>query len=137
MATMRDVEIWIEALKTAKKGVGVLKSADGAFCCLGVACELNGMVGTYAPKSDHKCFWFGEKKRTADLPHELHGHFYGSLGQHKMKEMEGMEGMVCSLSTLNDHSETFNPVISALMREPENYVRLNGVSMFPDAEKRA
>ena len=37
----KDLAEWIEALKTAKKGVERLKKLDGSMCCLGVLCEMH------------------------------------------------------------------------------------------------
>jgi hypothetical protein len=127
---MRDVEIWIDALRTAKKGQLFLKDETGAMCCLGVAAELAGIVGVWGMSSlDKPCFLF--EGSPCAVPKSLIEHFEGSLGQHREK------GADKGLSRLNDHSDTFHPVIKALTEEPENYVRLNGVPMFPDAEKRA
>jgi hypothetical protein len=39
-------KLWVEALRSGKyqQGRSVLKSPAGAMCCLGVACEISGLV---------------------------------------------------------------------------------------------
>lgn len=42
MALNKAAKMWVKALRSGKykQGKGMLKSKDGEYCCLGVACDL-------------------------------------------------------------------------------------------------
>ena len=46
MANTENITAWVEALRSGdyKQGKGALRTADGDYCCLGVACEISPVV---------------------------------------------------------------------------------------------
>lgn len=46
MPNTENITKWVEALRSGdfEQGKGALKDVDGNYCCLGVACEISGVV---------------------------------------------------------------------------------------------
>jgi hypothetical protein len=46
MANQENIRKWVEALRSGEyeQGTGRLKTRDGSYCCLGVACDISGLV---------------------------------------------------------------------------------------------
>lgn len=51
MANQENIRKWVEALRSGeyRQGKGYLQTGDGRFCCLGVACEISGLVEVAPP----------------------------------------------------------------------------------------
>lgn len=54
MANTENITKWVEALRSGdyKQGKGALRDINGNYCCLGVACEISGVV-TLREREDH------------------------------------------------------------------------------------
>lgn len=62
---------WIEALRSGKyeQGNRFLQSVDHKFCCLGVLCEVAGMVGSITTGTVKPCYTYDG--HSGLLPEEL------------------------------------------------------------------
>jgi hypothetical protein len=54
VANTENIAKWVEALRSGdfKQGKGALRTIDGSYCCLGVACEISGVV-TLRDRENH------------------------------------------------------------------------------------
>src|SRR4051812_34484552 len=70
-------DIWVKALRSGeyKQTKGALHTADGAFCCLGVACDLALKAGAL------KGTWKGGKLETDALKKVVNLHYTTNTGK--------------------------------------------------------
>lgn len=112
-------EKWVKALESGKYKQdtenGYLKY-NGKYCCLGVACELEGSLkskpeefGQYYIKNTKNSF--GLSKRLV----KKYG-FYGQLGETSDRDLS--EGYIC-LADMNDSGRTFKQIAKFIRNNPE------------------
>lgn len=96
---------WLTALRSGKykKGVKALRSRDNSYCCLGVLCEIQGLVAHISDDG----YLYGSDLSVSLVPKEL---------QTKL----GLSPLgFCSkgrrtLTSINDMAKTFEPAIKAI-----------------------
>lgn len=111
------VELWVAALRSGeyKQGEGRLHSADGEFCCLGVACMLAQKAGVVpAPVEDEDGDWeygTGEDTSAAFLP-DVVRRWLGLTTCH------GFITDGSGLATRNDNGSTFVQIADVIEARP-------------------
>lgn len=66
---------WIAALRSGnyKQGTQYLRRVDDTYCCLGVACEISGLV---TPIRDaHICYTYGQDFYNVSLPPSVRNYY--------------------------------------------------------------
>lgn len=108
----RNRKAWLEALRSGKykQTTGKLKSRNGAYCCLGVLCEVaevpkkfNGFDYTYGPEDGKS--W--KDRSSTSLPTQAMEWLGVTISEPKLAKpvtitKGGIERQVSSLITLND-----------------------------------
>jgi hypothetical protein len=99
---------WVEALRSGKyeQGKGQLKTAGGAFCCLGLFCELEGF-DLAAPWKDEWVNW-GTAGGTENAPGVL---------RRAMNENQRND-----LAIRNDRGDSFSQIADVLEARRDEYV---------------
>jgi len=95
---------WVAALRSGqyRQGHGSLQTGDGAFCCLGVLCDIQGAEGI-----DFEWRTWGD--RTPDL---ARGDIYVRSGNFPPKALNGGldNGIQHALATMNDDGRSFDEI---------------------------
>ena len=102
-------KLWEDAIKSGnyKKGRGLLRDISDNYCCLGIACELfdNGS----ARFNERTLRWhYGRGNHSALATRKT----IKALGL--LSNLGGSGSGGKSLSTINDESDTFDPVLEAI-----------------------
>lgn len=107
---------WVKALRSGKyeQGRGLLKDSQGAFCCLGVACDISGLGEWYAGN------YYKTESGTSlkDLPNDVREWLglRGSYGTY------GSNSLVNRNDTPSRGHLTFKGIASLIEREPKGLV---------------
>lgn len=105
---------WIAALrsKAYPQGEGRLRSEDGKFCCLGVACELLTAKGLV--EREGLCYGYSNIHSSDSLPGRLFRYldFETSLGDFNFTA--GGKNYNFTLSGLNDDGLTFDQIADVI-----------------------
>ena len=115
-----NVKLWVEALRSGKytQGMGLLRSRNDEYCCLGVACELyaerHPELVIAAPREDSDYYTYGG--RSDMLPHAVVVWLglrdaAGSYWQTTPEES--------ALAEDNDNGTTFAEIADIIEREPD------------------
>jgi hypothetical protein len=110
---LQEIEGWIDDLLSGKykQGRYVLKTRNGTYCCIGVACERAGVVNI---------------ENQATSTHQIMDFVYGintSLAEEPEDNRFSYTGECASLAAMNDSGSTFEE-IAALLFDYVNIVRL-------------
>lgn len=101
-------EEWLAALKSGeyKKGIGMLRSGDDRYCCLGVLCDLHN-------KKQEVNGWVAHK-----IVDETKYSYHCSVGYSPLavQEWSDLKTMI-TLTKLNDSSDTFDKVIEYIEKQ--------------------
>ncbi len=112
---------WLSELQSGryKKGIGRLKTVNNEFCCLGVLCDM------YAKKHNKKWMSSGTPPSLNSEKTEIEL-FEGESNYPPTAvlvwagiadgDSDAGYGVSFTLATVNDESETFNPVIEVIKK---------------------
>lgn len=121
---------WVEALRSGgfRQGQGALRSRDGRYCCLGVACDLAAAEGVVVVDDDESGYGRDARlvayvdpatgyKDTAYLPEKVRDWLglVDERGRLKATAQEGVDRD--ALSSLNDSGATFERIANIIERD--------------------
>lgn len=95
------MERWVVALRAGKyeQGIGVLRSADNKYCCLGVLCDILGAQWTEPSDDSHYTVGYDTTFLPVSIAHQA-----------SMRSGDGELVDSLSLVKLNDTGKNFNEI---------------------------
>lgn len=121
---------WVEALRSGgfRQGHGALRSRDGRYCCLGVACDLAAAEGVVVVDDDESGYGRDARlvayvdpatgyKDTAYLPEKVRDWLGLSDERGRLKANAQVSTDCNALSTLNDNGFAFKEIANVIERD--------------------